>query len=210
MPGGVRPRVTNPASRHWLLKHWPSGRLSGGLFGHSDRGVLAMPMGQELWLGVTGDDARLACNAILGTPFKTEKQFLRELSDLDDEAIASHNGALDACYTEALRALGLTPLSTKGDYLVVQTPLGKRQMSGWTLGLQYDPDEVGDEHATLGVGLSGRYFPTLLDWRDPHGTLMGGLDLRATIKEAELVIPIIHRELPFTADWKLLLVDIFY
>lgn len=175
-------------------------------------GVTNMPTGQEIWFGVRGEDAMRTCNQLFGTKFQSEATFLADLEGGFDphEDIDAHNEKLDACYPEALRAIGLAPVKADGDYLVTKTPMGNRKMSCWDLAIQYDPYEVGDTHATIGVALSGRYFPTLLDWRDPHGTLMEAPDLREIIAEADKVIPIIQRELPFTKDWKLLLLDIFY
>lgn len=170
-----------------------------------------MPSGMEIWYAVTGDDARVAANHLYGQSFKDEAEFLESVSDLDDDPLLNQfNDKLDACYPEALRAIGLTPIGTSGNYITVDTPLGKRSMAGWNIAIQYDPAEMGDEHAVLGIALSGRYYPTLLDWRDKNGTLMNPVDLRDLLKDANKVLPIINRELPFTKDWKLMLVEIFY
>lgn len=53
------------------------------------------------------------------------------------------------------------------------TPLGEREFSSFEFLMYYDPHEMGDtpETAVLGVGLSGRYVPTFLDWRGAHGCI---------------------------------------
>lgn len=59
-------------------------------------------------------------------------------------------------------------------HFIFETPLGEREFSPWTLEFQYDPNEMGEvyrEHGVICVAISGRYFPTFLDWRDPHGTV---------------------------------------
>lgn len=59
------------------------------------------------------------------------------------------------------------------DFLICETSEGKREFSPFNLELFYDPDEMGEtlDVSTFGIALSGRYFPTFLDWRDAHGTL---------------------------------------
>jgi hypothetical protein len=176
-----------------------------------------MPMDKELWLGVREDAARLVANTLLGEDWKTMKSFQAALESgyakdmpLGEKFFAPCNQKLNGCYLEALQALGLTPKrSNANGYVITDTPSGRREMAGWSLGFQYDPNEVGAP-PVLGIGLTGRYFPTLLDWRDQHGTMDSCSDLGQVIAEANKVIPIIHRELPFTKDWGLLLVDVFY
>jgi len=171
-----------------------------------------MPTGNELWLGVSDEAARLALNSVFGTSF-SKKEWpgcVRFSGELLYDMFRPLNSKLNACYPEALRALGLTIMGTSHDGdTVVGTPNGRRDMDGWSIGLQYDPIEVGSP-PVFGVALTGRYFPTLLDWRSEYGTLEDATDLRAVLKEADLVLPILHRELPFTKGWPILLVEIFY
>ena len=60
-----------------------------------------------------------------------------------------------------------------GRYLLTDTPLGTRCFRPFMFELFYDISEMDDtpETSTFGVGLSARYFPTFLDWKDEHGTL---------------------------------------
>lgn len=55
------------------------------------------------------------------------------------------------------------------------TPWGLRTVVPISLMFHYDPDECGDsvEDAVLGVALSARYKPSLLDMRFAHGGLEG-------------------------------------
>jgi hypothetical protein len=56
-----------------------------------------------------------------------------------------------------------------------ETPWGKRSVIPIQLSYCYDPDECGDdpEDAVYGVALSARYWPSLLDMHDQHGSLEG-------------------------------------
>ncbi len=57
-------------------------------------------------------------------------------------------------------------------YIQAHTPQGPREFSPFGLALYGDEDEMGDvwpNDFVVGVKVSGRYFPTWLDWQDPHG-----------------------------------------
>lgn len=57
-------------------------------------------------------------------------------------------------------------------YFNVDTPAGRRECSPFRLGMALYGEMGYDFPAVpIGVALSGRYFPTFLDYRDESGTL---------------------------------------
>lgn len=72
-------------------------------------------------------------------------------------------------------------LLKNGRYPEYKTPEGPREMVPFNLELVYDGemDYAPKDHVrkpkpldvVFGVAISGRYFPTFLDWRSPFGTL---------------------------------------
>lgn len=58
-------------------------------------------------------------------------------------------------------------------YVGVESPWGNRIARIWSLHSIYDPVELGDEKAnfSIGVNLSSRYKPSILDMDNPHGGL---------------------------------------
>lgn len=91
--------------------------------------------------------------------------------------------------------------------LLVKTPDGNRTMGSFTLELNYDPNEIGHEpeDATIGISLSSRYFPTFLDYKDPHGTLtVLDLDLLQIARNN------IEAEFPIFKQANVLIVEKFY
>jgi hypothetical protein len=58
-------------------------------------------------------------------------------------------------------------------YVGVKSPWGNRIARIWSLHSIYDPVELGDEKAnfSIGVNLSSRYKPGILDMDNPHGGL---------------------------------------
>ena len=90
---------------------------------------------------------------------------------------AELDGRLDAAHLAALAGAGFTMSMASrpsiGRYTRAQTPCGTRSFRPFVFELFYDVGEMDDtpETSTFGVALSGRYFPTFLDWKDEHGTL---------------------------------------
>lgn len=87
---------------------------------------------------------------------------------------------LRTAYINTIQAFGwqhgkIVGKNTANDsrYIGIISPWGNREAVVWDLDVYFDPHEVGDsaEEITLGVDLSGRYFPTMLDMKDPHGTM---------------------------------------
>jgi hypothetical protein len=83
------------------------------------------------------------------------------------------NKLLLEAHSECVGTLGELKGVDQERYSIVETALGQRSFSPFKIELHYDPSEMGEEpeHTTFGVALSGRYFPTFLDWKDPSGAL---------------------------------------
>lgn len=132
-----------------------------------------MPYGNELFLGFSGDDIAPAVQALGLTLEWDGDPYLQP-----DDVRAAIDEKLDAAYRQTLGMFDFFSEVKREDsvsrgvgYYIVTTPLGKRTMSPWELELAYDPHECGDEpqDAVFGVSLISRYFPTYLDWKEPHG-----------------------------------------
>lgn len=83
--------------------------------------------------------------------------------------------------------------NSNGGWMIYTTPLGQREFTPWNLELYYDPHELGEkpEDAVIGVAISGRYFPTFLDWKNPNGTI----DNQVVGPEPPKEIQIAHKRL---------------
>lgn len=71
---------------------------------------------------------------------------------------------------ENANAYGMNTL----DYMEAKTVYGYRTCRKFSIDIDYDPDEMGHtlgEDVTIGVQLSGRYFPVFVDMSDSHGTV---------------------------------------
>jgi len=75
----------------------------------------------------------------------------------------------------ALIKAGICKGGKWGDrYFNAKTPKGIREFAPLSLEIIGDTDEIGDEYPddfVVGISISGRYFPTYLDWKDEHGTI---------------------------------------
>ena len=140
-----------------------------------------MAYGTELWLGWGGGPERWGNIAKeLQLEFEEPLEELGPNSYLDIETWPEDSAAaLKEAHRLSLEAAGFTRLSKPSvarrvvDYPCYRTPVGEREFSPFAIDVLCDPGELGMElkDAVLGVALSGRYFPTYLDWRDAHGTL---------------------------------------
>lgn len=150
---------------------------------------------------------------ILGYPYKewgqlgiTKKESGRLVSDerYDDESepliFQNTRPLLKAAWKLSMEEMEFVFKKGKdGGYEIWTTPLGDREFTGgFYLEACYDPDEMGDrpEDATIGVHISGRYFPTFADWEDTCGTISpmifsGGLEKAMAIakKNIEKAVP---------------------
>jgi len=99
-----------------------------------------------------------------------------EVDDYDDllvpnKRLTQINEALLKVHALCCQDMGFTFENTAKN--LWDTPLGVRELYPFSLEFQFDPSEAEDfpYNAILGVSISGRYRPTFLDWREPHGTL---------------------------------------
>jgi hypothetical protein len=85
------------------------------------------------------------------------------------------NEALVKAHYEACLEMGwiLKKVGKYPEYPVYETPKGLREFSPFNLEVHFDHSEMGEkpEHAVIGVSVSGRYFPTFVDWENKHGTI---------------------------------------
>ena len=111
--------------------------------------------------------------------------------ELDTSPLSS---AIQDAYQAIAARLGWThvDLQRHGPHLF-DTPFGRRETGGFALSLHYDPEEVGDgpEDISLGVNLSARYLPAIIDIHSPHGTLNDGFCL----EDAQRPIAICRNEI---------------
>lgn len=134
------------------------------------KGTITMAYGHELFLGFRGlKDIGEAATAL------DIKVFINEGEIEPEDTYKQINERLQKAWHDAIVDIGLeiireTTLNRHISFLI-KTPVGEREMVPWSLELQYDPHECGDEpeDAILGVSLISRYYPTYLDWREEHG-----------------------------------------
>lgn len=128
-----------------------------------------MAYGNELILGLMGNDIVDAIGSIYGKA--------ATLQEICEEGVPptpqTFKWYLDAAHQSCCLHMKWDHLRTKGTYQVYETPLGVREFSTFDFELFYDVDEMGDtlDTAVFGVAVSGRYFPTFVDWKHEHGTL---------------------------------------
>ena len=136
-----------------------------------------MAYGTELVLGFEPAMFGRVCTA-LNVPVKfSDEPTDAELSEFQYLKLETIDEKFRAIHHQCCLDMGWTPLKKKkprfknDDYPIYETSKGPREFAPFRLELFYDPGEMGEdpEHAILGVALSGRYFPTFLDWKDPHG-----------------------------------------
>lgn len=165
-----------------------------------------MPSGAEIHVGFTSDQFDLASHAMGISVLMGDSFADLELGPEAKSIIEKFRNA----YLQTIKDVGFRVLGDDGgNYFEIETPAGLRKMSGFQLETVYDPIEIGHapKEATLGVALSGRYYPTLLDYPSTHGTLLGlGIDLRMIeISRANLI-----KEFPVFTESKVLVVEKFY
>lgn len=130
------------------------------------------------------------------------------LNDFDRTWFVEDHQLLSQVFTNCCQRLGFTYVSTRtpypySEYQVWQTPLGNREFGSLEFELFFDPHEMGDqpEDAVLGVAITGRYKPTLLDWRGERGMINNSyLDL----EELAVVREEMAKLIPWMADAKVI------
>lgn len=150
-----------------------------------------MPIGNEIHFGFVGVEDTLKAAHALGmiTSEKlveyqsNQKKFLDVVNFGGEKEIQlvpdRYDTLLMDVYENTLTRLGWTfskPIQN-GRYYLVESPYGERTAVPFGMNFLYDPDEAGDypEDVSLGVSLSSRYFPTLLDMESTHGGLSNSI-----------------------------------
>lgn len=180
-----------------------------------------MPADREIHFGFIGPAAIYDAIDALGVTaidYATDQPVttaeLRAARSLDFEIDANAiEPQIQAAWDAITARLGWTPQGhDKMGYPVYDTPYGRRTMGRFHLCLQFDEDEIGDapEDATLGINLSARYFPAILDAKDPHGTLGGAIMYDELAPQIEICREEIVRQLPHFEGAKVFIRDIFY
>lgn len=111
---------------------------------------------------------------ILGFPFEKWGDIPKSFIKFEESVCAIdllHEAHKKACAEMGFKFIGRW--KTNPDYDVYVTPLGDRITAPFRLEKHLDESEMceTEKEAVIGISVSGRYFPTFLDWRDPHGTL---------------------------------------
>lgn len=130
-----------------------------------------MAISYEIVLGFTAKDFDNV-EKILGTNFRfdDERAYNRYFED-NMEKLNIFCSDLDMSHIKTLKEIGFEPINEKE--FVFETPLGVREFSPFRIETYFDATDIGDkyEDIVIGVSLSGRYRPTLLDWPNKNGSL---------------------------------------
>lgn len=182
-----------------------------------------MPADREIHLGFIGPQAIYNTIDALGLAVldwhenPTTTNALRakpfELFEFEENSLATINDALEEAHKAVAARLGWTYVGqSANNYATYDTPFGRRETGCFSLCLVYDEDEIGDEpeDATIGVNLSSRYFPTLLDIESPHGALGSVIDFDALVPQIAICREEIVKRLPVFGEAKVFFREIFY
>jgi len=183
-----------------------------------------MPADREIHLGFIGPDAIYNTIDTLGLQVldwaeenPTTTSALRskpfDLFDFEGQSYDKIHAILREAYQAVAARLGWTFVgTTDNDYMLYDTPYGRRQTGGFSLCLQYDEDEIGDEpqDVTLGINLSSRYFPTVLDIESAHGVMRSVIEFETLQPRIEICREEIVKRLPAFAEAKVFIREIFY
>lgn len=177
-----------------------------------------MPFGTEIQLGFIGPDAIDAAAAAMGLKITDEDgEVVKAAIVGEDERwieiqATSIQSTLQEAYLEIASRFGWTLVSSKPDdgEFTFSTEYGTRKTRCFSLAIQFDSNEVGDtvEDMTLGINLTARYRPVLLD----ACTAADGAKSVQVFDEDALRIcrDEIQRRMPAFKDAKLFVRDIFY
>lgn len=182
-----------------------------------------MPADREIHFGFVGPEAIFTAIEAMGLPVadyngtSTTVDALRAETfddfEIDPDGATDIHRTLREAYEAIAARLGWTLIAVENDhYTIYDTPFGRRKTSPFSLRLQYDEDEIGDEpeDATLGVNLSSRYFPSVLDVKNAHGTIGSVIDFDALAPEIAICREEIVKRLPVFAEAKVFFREIFY
>ena len=183
-----------------------------------------MPADREIHLGFIGPDAIYRTIDALGLQvldwedeMPTTTSALRskpfDLFEFDEQSYLKVNAVLREAYQAVAARLGWTFIgTTDNDYMIYDTPYGRRQTGGFSICLTYDPDEIGDEpqDATIGIDLSSRYSPAVLDIESAHGGMRSVIEFEELQPRIEACREEIVKRLPAFTEAKIFIREIFY
>lgn len=183
-----------------------------------------MPADREIHLGFIGPDAIYNAVDALGLQViewggekPTTTSALRsnpfDLFEFDENSYKTINVVLREAYQAIAARLGWTFIgTTDDDYMLYDTPYGRRETCGFSICLTYDPDEIGDDpqDATIGIDLSSRYRPTVLDIESAHGVMRSVIEFEDLQPRIAICREEIVKRLPAFAEAKVFIREIFY
>lgn len=111
------------------------------------------------------------------------------LYDTMDQFFSVINEKIVNEYPDLLKRVGFNVTDTsEGEYVTAETPKGVRKFHAPQLQFYFDPYELDEKFSDsiIGVDLSSRYFPSLLDWENHHGTLWNFTLTEETMKMIQI------------------------
>jgi hypothetical protein len=122
---------------------------------------------------------------------------------------------LKAASIETLAALEWKTFKLENDLngvmIGVDSPWGARRARVWRMNVGFDPDEMGDTELTLGVNLSSRYYPSILDMQDESGTLGNCFSFnKENNRKIEICKEQIIKQIPEMHDAEVYIRQLFY
>ena len=187
-----------------------------------------MPYDRELHFGYVGPDKVFEFADRVGVPMCdheglaiTLESFRANPNDGADFDTNRFDAALRRAFIGTIESLGWEHgkvtlngvIQNNPRYIGVMSPWGAREAGVWRLQAIFDPNEMGDtpEQLTLGVNLSSRYFPSIIDMEDQHGTIGPVLTFdKALFDKIEVCKRELIKEIPELYDAEVFLRDKFY
>ena len=171
-----------------------------------------MAYGIEIHLAFVGAEKIVELLNNLGFEFEVDG-FIQECEDNCNsfEFIEDMNQHARKAHNEAAKMSGWTLVKDDVRLPEYMTPYGHRKVAPFDFGIYFDTDTMGEtpEDMTMGVALSGRYFPTFLDIENAHGTIYN-FSLDKNKAQIDLAREEIVKELPFMKDAEVILREIYY
>ena len=164
-----------------------------------------MAFGVELVLGFTFENFK-DIHSLIKLELNEENQ--QEIID----AFEQYGSQLKKAHYDTLIRYGFTDVEENNLGFKANTPLGKREFSSFDLQWFFDPYELGDtiETSIIGISLSGRYVPTYLDWKDPHGGISNIAINKTLIDMVEIAKSKIVKVIPEFEKAELIIREEFY
>lgn len=163
-----------------------------------------MAYGAELFLGFVNSDATQRLMRRMGVELTGPDSYPTLVAVGGGDKPPLQNKALQEAHAAACAEMGWELIKPMDHlYITYELPFGKQELAPFALEYCYDREEMGDdeEDAVFGVAVTGRYRPTFVDWREPHGGSGNAvvLDTR-TLTEMEIAKKHIVAALPEFAD----------